>query len=185
MEANDALTSLVGRSRYQLEKIRVDDLIHEDDRDGVGEALRRVASGGEARRFFQARCMHSDGHEIPVGLALSMIPGSPEDSGRLVLQIQDLTELRRAQEYRREIEAIRARQLEALEINDAVVQGLVVAKYALELGYEEKLMESLDYTLRSAQSIVTGLLQETGQLGFRPGDLARVTPIDAGGADGD
>jgi len=185
MEANDALTSLVGRSRDQLEKVRVDDLIHEDDRDGVGEALRRVASGGESRRFFEARCLHSDGHEIPVGLALSMIRGSDEDSERLVLQIQDLTELRRAQEYRREIDAIKARQLEALEINDAVVQGLVVAKYALELGYEEKLMESLDYTLRSAQSIVTGLLQETGRLGFRPGDLARATPIEAGAVDGD
>ncbi|MGH2757444.1 MAG: response regulator, partial [Actinomycetota bacterium] len=180
MEVNDALATLVGRSRDELGRGNVIDIIHPDDRAGVAEVLERVLSGAGSERLFEARCLHSDGRVIDVSLALSLISEPLERPGRLIVQIQDLSELRRAESYARELEAIKARQMEALEINDAVVQGLVVAKFALELGYAEKLSESLDQTLASAQSIVTDLMEASGRDGFAAGDLLREGPAELG-----
>jgi PAS domain S-box-containing protein len=184
IEPNEALCAMVGYSREELESHGIAALLHEEDRHTVDEILEQVISGDGERRLFAARCIHSDGHEFPVGLAASVVRGPSDAPAPVVLQVQDLTELRRVQEYERELETMKTRQLEALEINDAVVQGLVVAKYALELGNLGKLAESLDYTLRSAQSIVTGLLRTTRPLGLHPGDLVRRAPFEGVGPDG-
>lgn len=181
MVANDALSTLVGRSRDELAQLSVTDIIHPDDRSGVAESMDRVVSGANDERLFETRCLHADGRAIDVGLAVSIISRSLGRPGRLIVQIQDLSELRRAESYERQLETIKARQLKALEINDTVVQGLVVAKFALELGYAEKLSESLDQTLASAQLIVTDLMDTSGRDGFAPGDLLREGPAELGG----
>jgi PAS domain S-box-containing protein len=180
LEVNEALGMLLGRSRDELHKTTVADIINPDDRSAVVKALKKVASGGSNGRLFETRCVHADGHRIEVGLAVSMISASPGAPGRLIVQIQDLSELRRAETYARELEIMKTRQMDALQINDAVVQGLVVAKFALELGYEEKLAESLDQTLASAQSIVTDLMDASGRDRFEPGELVREAPAQLG-----
>ena len=52
------------------------------------------------------------------------------------------------------------RRRQALEINDNIVQGLAVAKYAFELGDEDKARSSLDQTLTAAKNIISELLSE-------------------------
>ena len=71
-------------------------------------------------------------------------------------------------------EDIKARQRQALEINDNVVQGLAVAKYALAAGDGPAAREAIDRTLVSARELMGDLLGEEGtrsRLG--PGDLTR------------
>jgi signal transduction histidine kinase len=81
-------------------------------------------------------------------------------------------ERERAEQYLIEIHGGRLRQRQALEINDNVVQGLSVAKYALDTGDEAKAYEAVAKTLRSARDIISDLLADTSaQLG--PGDLVR------------
>jgi len=100
---------------------------------------------------------------------------SPEE----VASLQDLAaivvrelELRLA--TRRTFEERRRR---AVELNDDVVQGLAVAQLALEAGREEAAREALEGTLAAARSIVTGLLEESGEHGeLRAGDLVRHQP---------
>ena len=66
----------------------------------------------------------------------------------------------------------RERERRALELNDAIVQGLVVAKYALREGRVEVGEQALDETLDRAKALVDSQLQELhGTLAPEPGSL--------------
>src|SRR3954470_3983824 len=53
---------------------------------------------------------------------------------------------------------LRQREQQALELNDTVLQGLVVAKMALDLDQPAKANEALSASIGSASRIITGLL---------------------------
>jgi hypothetical protein len=55
-------------------------------------------------------------------------------------------------------EDLRQREQQALELNDTVLQGLVVAKMALDLDETAKANEALTTSITSASRIITGLL---------------------------
>lgn len=75
------------------------------------------------------------------------------------------------------------RERQALEINDNIVQGLVVAKYSAQLGDAQGAIQAIDETLGRARRLITDQLQSVsrGRGGraagdgatIRPGDLAR------------
>jgi integral membrane sensor domain MASE1 len=65
----------------------------------------------------------------------------------------------------------------ALELNDEVVQGLSVAKYAVESGEMSTAKRAVAHTLEAARQIVSDLLVASGQEGgIGPGDLVRERP---------
>ncbi|MDQ3756484.1 MAG: hypothetical protein M3394_01380 [Actinomycetota bacterium] len=75
------------------------------------------------------------------------------------------------------LQATELAQRQALEINDAVVQGLTVSKYALDTGDPVLAGAALDNTLAAARDLVSRLLHETSEDGrFRAGDLVREVP---------
>ncbi|MHB8584794.1 MAG: hypothetical protein ACYDDF_03015 [Thermoplasmatota archaeon] len=66
------------------------------------------------------------------------------------------------------------REKQAMEIHDNVVQGLVEAKLALDMGRREEGRAAIERTLRSSQAIITELLGKEGsELALGPGDLRR------------
>jgi len=74
-------------------------------------------------------------------------------------------------------EDMKARQRQALEINDNVVQGLVVARMALDLNEREKTEEALEKAMASASSIISDLLGQVGsETRLGAGDLVRERP---------
>ena len=61
------------------------------------------------------------------------------------------------------------REQQALELNDAVLQGMVVAGMALDLGERKRGMEALDNSIAAASQMITELLgDDRGHLGKRP-----------------
>jgi signal transduction histidine kinase len=70
---------------------------------------------------------------------------------------------------------LKERERQALQLHDEVVQGLVVAKMALDLDQKEQSQEVLATTLTSASQIITDLLGRTRDEEVRlgPGDLVR------------
>ena len=68
---------------------------------------------------------------------------------------------------------------EALDLTDAVVQGLAVARDALEHNETERASEAIDITLATARKVVTELLVDPeGRVrSIVPGDLVRKTPV--------
>ena len=68
----------------------------------------------------------------------------------------------KASEMRLELAEAQIRRQQALEINDNIVQGLAVAKYAMDLGEDEKLRDAIEGTLAAARAIISDLLEEVG-----------------------
>ena len=76
-----------------------------------------------------------------------------------------------------ELAEAQIRRRQALDINDNIVQGLAVAKYAFDLGETEKGRKAIDDTLTAARRIVSDLLEQLGpEEGMRPGMLVRQRP---------
>ena len=71
-------------------------------------------------------------------------------------------------------EDFKVRERQALEINDNIVQGLAVARMALESGDDEDTRVAIEDTLRRSQGLIADLLgQTTGNEPLGPGDLRR------------
>ncbi|MBW3594390.1 MAG: hypothetical protein KY391_02340 [Actinobacteria bacterium] len=80
----------------------------------------------------------------------------------------------RATEMRRELAEAQIRKQQALQINDNVVQGLAVAKYAFDLGDNDKAKEAIEGTLVAARKIMSDLLDEVStEEVFGPAALTR------------
>ena len=74
-------------------------------------------------------------------------------------------------------EDLKVRQRQALEINDNIVQGLTVAKYAMDAGADERSRAAIEETLRKARALITDLLGDPQtEIALGPGDLRRTTP---------
>jgi hypothetical protein len=83
----------------------------------------------------------------------------------------------RAPEGAQMFEDLKVRERQALEINDNIVQGLTVAKYAMSVGAQDQSRQAVEDTLVRARQIITELLGEPGSaIELGPGDLRRVTP---------
>lgn len=68
----------------------------------------------------------------------------------------------------------REQERRALAINDSIVQGLVVAKYAARAGDTDQALAAIDETLASARRLITEQLDEVRGAGaVQPGDLVR------------
>lgn len=59
-------------------------------------------------------------------------------------------------------EDMKRREEQALEINDTILQGIVVARMALDLGDRERALTALDSSIGSASHLVTDLLGPSG-----------------------
>ena len=82
-------------------------------------------------------------------------------------------------------EDMKVRERQALEINDNIVQGLSVAKYALDQGQDQKSKAAVEDTLKHAREIITELLGEEGsEVALGPGELRRQRPATVVGGDG-
>jgi hypothetical protein len=86
-------------------------------------------------------------------------------------------ERQRSEETIRELEEEQLLHAQALEINDNIVQGLVVAKYALDMGNEDKAHGAIKDTLAAASALVTDLVSSKGK-GLEPGDFVRTGPVE-------
>ena len=145
---------------------------HPDDVDHV----KQVIAAGFAQRSpvdFEYRIVRDTG-EVRHLHARGKV--EVDDQGRpvkLIGAVLDVTDRKEAERTRRELEEIRAQQHQALEINDNIVQGLVVAQLALDEGQPEVARRVIQDTLDAAQSIVSDLLANAE---IKPGDLVRNAP---------
>ncbi|MGK2947281.1 MAG: hypothetical protein ACSLFP_01790 [Acidimicrobiales bacterium] len=74
---------------------------------------------------------------------------------------------------------LKERERQALQIHDEVVQGLVVAKMALDLDQTEQSKEVLAATLASASGIIDDLIGKSrSELQLGAGDLVRERPAE-------
>lgn len=77
-------------------------------------------------------------------------------------------------------EDMERRESQAMELHDNVVQGLVEAKMALEMGRRDEGRASIERTLAASRRVITDLLgTEDAGNALGPGDLRRTRPVES------
>jgi response regulator NasT len=117
-----------------------------------------------------------------LGLYAYIVNGKPEElqsaidiTLRRFADVQSLQHSieRRAAETKRDKDLADARQEQALELHDGVVQGLVAAQLAHELGRDDESKAALDETLERAKDVVSRSLAELRAAGISTDRLIR------------
>ena len=122
-----------------------------------------------------------DGSDLPA--TVSNAPPDHDERLTLIAVRRDIADQKGAEVQRRELQqqSSEARRL-ALEINDSIVQGLVLAQMTLALGCDrEKGLEIVSRTLATARRLASDLL---GERPVEPGDLVRSPAAGAASIDG-
>jgi sigma-B regulation protein RsbU (phosphoserine phosphatase) len=101
-----------------------------------------------------------EGAAVPHDATLTALDALGRQLAQFLLRREAEAKLQRREEQR----------MQAAELNDEVVQGLVVAGYLLDRGELEAAHDAVDNTLAAARLIVAGLLGENAP---KPGDLRR------------
>lgn len=102
--------------------------------------------------------------------------GEAEDDSLVALFLRDAAPRLEGEAVAARLGEAQLRRRQALEINDNVVQGLVAAVYALDIGEAESSMSYLDRTLSAARAMMDDLLDPLDGIGLQPGDLVRTSP---------
>jgi PAS domain S-box-containing protein len=149
--------------------------VHPDDRAAAQPIMFEAFSLG--RSFdTEYRIQRPDGRMAWVyvrGQPIVDMAGRPQGMTGIY---QDVSERRRSEQDRRLLSEAQLRQVQAREINDEIVQRLVVAQLAFELGDSQRATEALQSTLATARRLVTGLL---GSGPVEPGSLRRSAPAES------
>ncbi len=177
---NECAGQIFGYTEVEALQLRLHDLVPPRLRDLHRRGLAGYRERGtgtllESGKPVQLWGLHKDGHEVPIELTLTAIPEDGPAGERYALAIvRDATDRLVAEEGRRRLERADLKRQQALELNDGVVQGLVVAKAALELGKTDEAMSAVSQTLAQAKRIVSGLLSDIAkERDLQPGDLIR------------
>ena len=156
------------------------EIVHPDDREMVAQNVQHAV---EDRMDYtvEHRVIHQDGDLRYIYASGRVVTGDDGRVRRLVGVAQDVTERvahqKMAEDYDRRLREAALRQQQALQINDNVVQGLTVAKYAQEMDRPEQASDAIDRTLEAARRIISDLLKDrTDEKPLGPGDLVREQP---------
>ena len=98
LQANEALCALLGHSREHLPGSMFQSLVHESDTQRVQQRLGLVDEREFEAFAMELRCRHHDGHEVWVSAHCSFFSEPGSGVPCLILQLQDITARRRAEE---------------------------------------------------------------------------------------
>ena len=114
-----------------------------------------------------------DGHPEELQSAIDVTLSRFADAQSLQSAIE-----RRNAESAQQNEITNARRRQALELHDGVVQGLVAAQLAHDLGRDEEARAALVSTLEQAKAVVSRSLQELKEEGLDSEQLIRASSAD-------
>ena len=143
-------------------------MTHPDDLPLDLELFGELVQGHRDHYQLVKRYHHKNGSLLWGRLTVLLLRDAGNEPRFVVAMMQDITESRRAEELEQRMRTASMRRNQALELNDNIVQGLAVAKMALEGGFDEKAKETLATTLEKARAIVSELLSDMNDSGEFP-----------------
>lgn len=168
----DGLVTQVNARATELFGADRDALVGQQVTAVLPEGLPPVAPEGDAP--VEARACagrRADGQPFPADVTVGTTVG-----GHAVAFVRDATGRLAEEGERQRDHAAQLRRVQALEINDNVLQGLAAAIYTLEQGDAGAALEISRSTMTSARAMVADLLSELGDAEVAPGSLVRADP---------
>ncbi|MGM1062939.1 putative bifunctional diguanylate cyclase/phosphodiesterase [Saccharothrix sp. Mg75] len=97
LDCNEAMLSMIGYSADQVVGTDAGELLHPDDRETLRRGARQLAAGlGEHVRT-EVRLVDTDGEEVPVLVAMSLVRDDLDEPAYYVTMMENLDELRALQ----------------------------------------------------------------------------------------
>ncbi|HWQ36396.1 MAG TPA: EAL domain-containing protein [Blastocatellia bacterium] len=100
MQVNHALCHLLGYSDEELMALGLQSIFHADDFLTMRSSLSQLLTGEQRAVHLELRLIHREGHQIHGLLSAAAIRDVRRNVRHLILQIQDFTDRRRAEELR-------------------------------------------------------------------------------------
>lgn len=176
---NNAAEKLLGYTAEEAIGMPLHGLVPPELTDRHRAGINRYQQRGEGNLIasghpVEVEGIHKQGHRVPVELTLTEVPEESPTGDRFALAIiRDATDRKVAEDARVALREAELRRRQALELNDTIVQGLAAASMAIDLGEQERAINSIRSTLEKAQGLVTDLLADLYPEGVTPGDLVR------------
>jgi PAS domain S-box-containing protein len=98
LEANPALSRILGYSHAELMQLRIQDVTHPEDVAVSMESIRQLITGQIPSYSFEKRYIHKQGHIIWASLTGSLPRNTNQQPAYIIGQIQDVTARKRAEE---------------------------------------------------------------------------------------
>jgi PAS domain S-box-containing protein len=183
LQANPALTRLLGRSESELMGVRFHEITHPDDLERDVNEFGRLASGEIESYEMDKRYIHSSGRVVWAQLIVSAVRDEAGNAQYCIAQLQDLTERRSLEAQLRE-----AQKLEAVGRLAGGVAHDFNNLLAAVLGYTDLLLANVTdpqavadlHGIRGAAERGARLTVQLLTFGRR--HLRRVTEVDLGAA---
>jgi PAS domain S-box-containing protein len=103
IDVNQACCDMLGYSKDEIVGLFFKDITHPDDVDKSHAYHHKLIAGEIDNYHFEKRYLHKQGHEIWVLLSASLVRDKDATPLYSVAQIQDITELKRAEEKLRKV----------------------------------------------------------------------------------
>ncbi|HEV2861981.1 MAG TPA: EAL domain-containing protein [Pyrinomonadaceae bacterium] len=97
LQVNNSLCDIVGYTERELLGMTFQDITHADELGTVSQHVRQLLDGELPAYQTEKRYVHKEGREVWIFLSVSKVRGSQSDSARLIFQVQDITDRRRAE----------------------------------------------------------------------------------------
>jgi diguanylate cyclase (GGDEF)-like protein/PAS domain S-box-containing protein len=98
LQVNRSLCEIIGYAEHELLGMSFQDVTHPDDRGAVHSHVEQLLAGGIPTYQTEKRYIHKDGHEVWIFQSISRVREAQPGSARLIFQIQDITDRKRAEE---------------------------------------------------------------------------------------
>ena len=167
---NPAAERLYGYEAAEVIGRPISILVPDERRGEELDILGQILEGHRVQHY-ETRRVRKDGSPVEVSVSVSPVYDSKGRVVEAAVIARDISEQKHA-----ERQIAEAQRREALALNDAVVQGLVASKLALEMNDLDRCSRSLAETLQGAKEIVARLLGESGEI--VPGDLVRTDDVE-------
>lgn len=174
---NPGAERLFGYTQEEALEQKLHCLVPEEFRDAHLKGIERFNRTGtgelvDSNTVVQLPALRKDGTQVDIEFSLSRIGGRNEEVTPYILAIlRDVTFRKEAERLRIEEQAAELRRVHGLELQDNLLQGLAVAKLAIDVGEIHRATQALEQTLERARELVSGLLAQGPPI--EPGHLVR------------
>lgn len=176
LRVNRALCELLGYSEGELLATDFQSITYPEDLAEDLKHVRRLLSGELRTYQMEKRYIHKTGHAIPILLSVSLVRDGAENPKYFIAQIHDLTQLKAAEEERRQSlirnrfveQTIAAREDEqrriARDLHDGVGQSLTSLRLGLRVIEEAADLKQAQLAAGELRRIVISALEEVRAL---------------------
>lgn len=112
LSVNRALCDMVGYTEEALLGMRIQALLHPDDVVHDRACMKQLLRGEKETCELGTRYVHKNGHALWMAVAASLVRDAAGHARYFILQLQDITERKRAQDHLRDSEARKTAMLE-------------------------------------------------------------------------